>query len=64
MATSVATQICSGPEEPKPISTKIFLNKWLLQTFVYLEIIFMSFKMACSSWKRCKHQKCPEKHHF
>ena len=48
MATSVVTQIYSKPEEPKPISTKIFLNKWLLQTFVYLEIIFMPFKMACS----------------
>ena len=38
MATSVATQIFSRLEGPKPVSTKIFSNKWLLQTFVYLEI--------------------------
>ena len=38
MATSVATHICSRPEGPKPISTKTFLNKWLLHTFVYLEL--------------------------
>ena len=47
METSVATQICTRPEGPTPISTKVFLNKWLLQTFVYLEIRFMPFKMPC-----------------
>ena len=64
MATSVATQIYSKPEQPKLISSKIFLNKWLLQTFFYLEIRFVPFKMECRVWKRCKHQKCPKKHHF
>ena len=49
MATSVATQICSRPEGPKPISTKTLLNESLLQTFVYLEIRFMPFKMTCRS---------------
>ena len=47
MATSFATEICSGPEGPKLISTKIFFKKWLLQILVYLEIKFMPFKMAC-----------------
>ena len=41
-----------GLKKTKPISTKIFFNKLLLQTFVYIEIRFMPFKMACRSWKR------------
>ena len=39
-------KFCSRPEGPKQILTKIFFNKWFLQTFAYLEIRFMLFKIA------------------
>ena len=49
MATSAATQTCSRAIGPKPILKTIFLNKWLLQTFLYLEIRFTPFKMMCKA---------------
>ena len=64
MPTSVATQIYSRPEEPKLIPTEILLKKWFLQTFVYLKIRFMLFKMAWRGWKGWKHQKLPKKTPF
>ena len=60
MATVVDTQTCSSLEGPKQIEIKIFLNKWLLQTFVYLEI-----RLKChGEAERGKASKASEKHHI